>query len=167
MEERSRIALLSRAGAIVFGDRQGARGETGWGQGAYFSADHTVCLNAALFVAEREVFAYSEEEVEEYNGGYGSGMHTKEGAETQLLLAQTIAEMYPEVIGIAPERITSGSVAHHIIVEFNDGMATAEAIQDVLWKCEQKALDKWLEDHPTVMTDDATSQAFVDFVGAE
>jgi hypothetical protein len=157
---RSRIALIHRAMDVVFGDTRGSHGESGWAQGVWTKrTGHgkvTVCLNSALFAAERDVYGLD-------TGGAGDGNVpvTDEGKDTQQLLADTIVEMYPD-------HFTDGVPdAQFAIIKFNDEIAgsddkkAADEMEAVLRKCENKAYDKWLEDHPQM--GGTPDQSFIDY----
>lgn len=168
-QKRSRIALITRAMDVVFGLKTGTHGESGWGQGQYLNkARLTVCLNAALFTAERDLFIGDTGGTD--NGvpvdkNYSGPLRTQEGIDTQRLLAETILEMYPDTEidpSTDPLRLTPDA-AHAVIVSFNDGGADAESMEAVFRKTEDKAFAKWLDDHPTFGTASDIDQSFVDY----
>lgn len=163
---RSRIALLHRAMDVVFGDTTGSHNESGWVQGVWTKKTHrnkvTVCLNSALYVAERDVFGLDGPAAGGSDGESATIPHTDEGRETQELLAETIVEMYPDKFDEGtPE-------AQFVIIKFNDDIAgqgdasAADDMERVLRKCEDKAFSRWLEDHPD-FDPNAPSQAFIDY----
>lgn len=163
MARRSRVALLSRAAAIVFGDAEGRGHERGWTQGSYRNTAEdgrtiAVCLNQALSTAERDLWFNGQEDNPGDSRESGQ-LYTREATDAQQLLADTICEQFPDFA-----REHAGEDPHAIIVAWNDnGMATAEGMEDLLWKTEQKAYDQWLLDRPTLGRP-ATGDAFMDSI---
>jgi hypothetical protein len=161
------VALLSRAAAIVFGDQNGSRGEGGWVQGSYRERQGTnrvhVCLNQALSVAERDLWFNEGAGDDLANNTRESGeLYTQEATDAQQLLADTICEQFPDIA-----REHEGDNAHAIIVAWNDnGQATAEGMEDLLWKTEQKAYDQWLKDRPSLGRP-TTGDAFIDYIAKQ
>jgi hypothetical protein len=144
---------------VVFGDTTGSHGESGWVQGLWTRKTGTkvnVCLNSALQVAERDLFLGGGSAID---GDEGVKLTTAEAVDTQALLAETIREMYPDM------EVSSNQ---QTIITFNDAIAAdgetraSEQMEAVLRKCEDKAWDKWLEDHPE-FDPQAPSQAFIDY----
>jgi hypothetical protein len=150
---------------VVFGDTTGSHNESGWAQGSWTGSKNrkvTVCLNSALFVAERDVFGLGSGPAGGDDGGDARTPQSEEGIQTQELLAETIKEMYPNTDW-------EGVGAQFVIIKFNDEIAAdgetsaADQMETVLRKCEDKAWDKWLEDHPGFDPATGPSQAFIDY----
>jgi hypothetical protein len=168
---RSRIALLQRTMDVVFGDTKGTHSESGWARGTWVkhvgagkARKVNVCLNSALFVAERDVYGLGTGAAGGDDGETATVPHTDEGLETQALLAETIIEMYP-----AQFADETPSAPQFVIIKFNDDIAgsgdtsAADDMEAVLLKVEDKAYSKWLEDHPDFDPMNGPAQSFIDY----
>lgn len=151
-EERSRVALITRAKDIAFGIEPGTLGESGWVKHEYAAVASrgtvVVCMNGALYAAERDLWGGAEHD------DYSSFLQTEEGRDAKRLLAETIHEQFPELwkeasghcVAFNPEREAH---TQQLIIAFNDRDETdEEAMRAVFLKAEDRAWSLWLEEHP-------------------
>lgn len=183
---RSRLALFEQTRDVVFGVGEGTRGERGLLVGGY--SNHrgdrvSVCLNSALYAAERDLFVGDQmpaNKVADKEGPTG-GMRTREGEDTQRELALAILDLHPTLGKVPPpgESVedvlrSNPRMAHHVIVSFNDSVlgqqthaAAADLMAEALAQCEKRIFENWVADHPDFQRGagryEYDKRSFVDF----
>jgi hypothetical protein len=163
MPKRSKIALLERTREIIMGKSESSVGDSGWRKGAYHDGI-TVCLNAALRIAEHDVFVIGD--VPDGDDWYSRSLQTDEGVETQRILVQAIYGFYNEnhdgaCYDIGYVRSMDPTELHQQIVEFNDSDGREQGdMNDVLVRAEKISYERWIEDNVDMMPTNMSDRPF-------
>lgn len=167
--KRSKIALLERTRDIIMGRESSSVGDSGWVKGAY-KVDSTVCLNAALRIAEHDLFVVGDGPGNGDTDWYSRHLATDEGLEAQRILVEAIYAFYADAHDIdsvpsAHERVQGMDEVdlHQAVVAFNDtGGHEEEHMNDVLQRAEKIGYERWLEDHRDLLASNTDARPFVD-----